>query len=354
MTRFARQPTGRLRPFGLALAVALALAVTACSPASGPLGTPATPPASEGPSVEIPSADVRPPASATPSPASTATAAPSGSPDPSASGDGSPSPTATREPTPTSTAAPAGTTIVRAYFFLGSFTGSGGLAPVLREVPETKAVARAAMTKLLEGPNPAELGARPAMYTAIPEGTRLLDLSITDGVATVDLSREFESGGGSEGMFVRLAQVVYTLTQFPTVDAVRLELAGEPVDVFGGEGIVLDQPLNRADYREQLPAIFVDRPAWGAALGNPGAVAGLANVFEATFRVQVQDASGDIVADRQVMASCGTGCWGTFKIQVEYGVDKAQWGTLRVFNLSARDGAPENVTEYPVWLTPRG
>ena len=159
------------------------------------------------------------------------------------------------------------------------------------------------------------------MYTAIPDGTRLLDLSITDGVATVDLSREFESGRRQRAaMFVRLAQVVYTLTQFPTVDTVRLELDGEPVEVFGSEGIILDQPLTRADYRDQLPAIFVDRPAWGAALGNPGAVAGLANVFEATFRVQVQDAAGGIVADRQVMASCGTGCWGTFRTTVEYDV----------------------------------
>jgi Sporulation and spore germination/Immunoglobulin-like domain of bacterial spore germination len=351
MTRLARRPAGRPLPFSVALVVALALVATACSPASGPLGTPATPPASDGPSIEIPSSDVTPPASATPSPAPTA--APTATASPSGSGGASPGPTATRTltPTPAPTATPAGTAIVRAYFFLGSFTGSGGLAPVLREVPETKAVARAAMMQLLAGPNARELGARPAMYTAIPEGTRLLDLSITDGVATVDLSREFESGGGSEGMFVRLAQVVYTLTQFPTVDAVRLELAGEPVDVFGSEGIVLDQPLTRADYREQLPAIFVDRPAWGAALGNPGAVAGLANVFEATFRVQVMDAAGGIVADRQVMAGCGTGCWGTFKATVEYRVNEAQWGTLRVFNLSARDGTPENVTEYPVWLT---
>ena len=31
---------------------------------------------------------------------------------------------------------------------------------------------------------------------------------------------------------------------------------------------------------------------------------------------------------------------------------QAQWGTLRVYDLSAKDGTPENVTEYPVWLTP--
>jgi hypothetical protein len=52
------------------------------------------------------------------------------------------------------------------------------------------------------------------------------------------------------------------------------------------------------------------------------------------------------------MASCGTGCWGTFKADVPYSVDTAQYGTLRVFNLSARDGSVENLSEYRVWLTP--
>ena len=37
-----------------------------------------------------------------------------------------------------------------------------------------------------------------------------------------------------------------------------------------------------------------------------------------------------------------------------YAVGKAQYGTLRVFDLSAKDGTPENVTEYRVWLTPGG
>ena len=65
---------------------------------------------------------------------------------------------------------------------------------------------------------------------------------------------------------------MYTLTQFPTVDQVLFKLDGQPVDHFGGEGVALDQPVGRDDYTNQLPAIFVDRPAWGAALGNPGRV----------------------------------------------------------------------------------
>jgi germination protein M len=330
------------------LAVAVVLALGACT-SSGPLGSVAPPPPSTEPSLEIPSVDVTPGRS-TPSPASTARPPASPTAAPAETPGGSPTPTITAStPSPT----PAGTTIVRAYFFLGSFTGNNGLAPVLREVPETKAVATAAMRQLLAGPNDKELAARPAMYTGIPEGTRLLGLAVKDGIATVDLSGEFEA---SEGMVARgrLAQVVYTLTQFPTVDAVRFELDGQPVSVFSDEGIVLDHPVDRADYYDLLPAIFVDRPAWGAAIGNPGPVSGLANVFEATFRVQLLDARGTTLVDRQVTATCGTGCWGTFRLQLTYDVGRSQWGTLRVFNLTARDGTPEHVTEYPVWLTPAG
>ena len=91
----------------------------------------------------------------------------------------------------------------------------------------------------------------------------------------------------------------------------------------------------------------------GARPRQPGPnVSGLANVFEATFRVELRDASGAILADRQVMASCGTGLLGHLEGRRVYSVTKAQWGTLRVYDLSAKDGSPENLTEYPVWLTP--
>jgi germination protein M len=173
-------------------------------------------------------------------------------------------------------------------------------------------------------------------------------------VATVNLSKEFESGGGSESMQARLAQVTYTLTQFPTVTGVRFQLDGAAVTAFGGEGIVLDQPVGRDDFRDQLPAIFVDRAAWGASLGNPGTVSGEAYVFEATFQVELLDAGGRTLLGRTVTASCGTGCWGSFRTSLAYTVARAQWGTLRVFESSAQDGSPTNVTEYPVWLTPAG
>jgi hypothetical protein len=207
------------------------------------------------------------------------------------------------------------------------------------------------MHALLEGPTADESGER-EITSAVPAGSRLLGLTIEDGVATVDLSSEFESGGGSLSVFVRLGQVVYTLTQFPTVDTVRFEIDGQPVTVFSSEGVVLDGPVGREQYADLLPMIFVDRPAYGAAIGNPARVTGSANVFEASFLIMLLDAEGRPILETPAMATCGTGCRGTFDVTLAYWVPEAGWGTLRVWEASAMDGSPQNVREYPVWLTP--
>ncbi|MBJ7456362.1 MAG: GerMN domain-containing protein [Thermoleophilia bacterium] len=114
------------------------------------------------------------------------------------------------------------------------------------------AVARAAMTELLRGPGADEAAA--GLSTSIPAGTALLGLRITGGVAEVDLSGDFASGGGSLSMLTRVAQVVYTLTGFPTVGSVRFLIDGERVESIGGEGVIVDPPLTRADVEGPVPA----------------------------------------------------------------------------------------------------
>lgn len=310
--------------------------LAACGSATGDLGSVASPAPTSQASLEPPSPEDTPGATQSPGPSAEPSERPVKTPRPD-------------NPTPTP---PGSFTTVRSFFFLGSFTDNAGLVPVLREVPQTQAVGTAALTALLEGPNDAELSATPAMYTAIPEGTRLLGLRIDAGIATVNLSREFEVGGGSASVTGRLAQVVFTLTQFPTIQGVKFELDGEPVEVFSGEGVVLSEPVGRDDYYDQLPAIWVNRPAWGGVLANPARIGGFANTFEATFQVRLLDGDGRTLAQGPVLATCGTGCWGTFEVTVPYTVATAGWGSLQVFELSAAEGTPTNLTEYPVWLTP--
>lgn len=130
--------------------------------------------------------------------------------------------------------------------------GENALA-VERSIPYTQAVATAAMQALLAGPTPEEQAMWPAISSAIPAGTKLLGLSVENGVAKVDLSKEFESGGGSFGVTARLAQVVYTLTQFPTVQSVEFYIEGTRVEMFSGEGLILEGPQTIEDYQHLLP-----------------------------------------------------------------------------------------------------
>lgn len=122
------------------------------------------------------------------------------------------------------------------------------LLGVAREVPASDEPARTAMEQLLLGPTPGELTTWPAISTAIPEGTRLLGLSVEDGVAVVDLSGEFASGGGSFSVIARLAQVTHTLCGVPGIEAVEFWLDGEPVGVFSSEGLILDGPQVPEDF----------------------------------------------------------------------------------------------------------
>jgi spore germination protein GerM len=223
------------------------------------------------------------------------------------------------------------------------------MAAATRVIPRTQAVGAAAMKALLEGPTALETEA--GMFTGIPDGTKFLDLTIDDGVAFVDLSAEYESGGGSTSFFVRMAQVVFTLTQFPTVDSVRFKLEGELVDVLGGEGFIVDEPLSRDDYEEYMsPAILVESPTVGMTVDSPMRITGTANVFEAVFQVNIVDWDGLIIAEAMVMASSGSGVRGTFDVTIPFEVSRPGLGALVVFSESPRDGSQINVVEIPLRL----
>ena len=315
------------RPIPLvAVLLATVALIGACNASSGPLGSVPISSASPEPSVAQGSPDAAP----SDEPSTTPSDEPSGPTDPGASDTPTPNPSST------------GTTILRAYFWLGGLPGSDGPVAVLRTIPGTKSVATAAVAALLAGPTAAETGR--AITTQIPSGTQVLGLSIDKSVATINLSAEFVGSGDSAAVQTRQAQVTYTLTQFPTVKSV----------IFQIEGVQLGDAATRTSYAALLPDIWVDRPAFNAAIGNPAHVTGNANVFEATFRMSILDGSGKVIADVQVMATCGSGCAprGTFDTTIPYTVGKGQYGILRAYNPSAKDGTPESIRDYRVWLTP--
>lgn len=248
-------------------------------------------------------------------------------------------PVETRESTPGQTPTPVPTLAVAVYFARDEHIATAGRAVA---VP---AVARGAMEALLAGPNAVERGL--GMGSAIPAGTRLLGITIEGGTATVDLSPEFESGGGSLSMTTRVAQVVYTLTQFETVDRVTIRLDGKDVDAIGGEGVPAKN-LMRDDFRDNTPLILVESPRPGEEVGTQIRVTGTSNTFEAALSWEVRDSSGKVIREGFATATAGTGTWGTFAFDVDLSGTDTGPITLVVFEVSAKDGSPVNVYEVPL------
>ncbi len=245
----------------------------------------------------------------------------------------------------------------------------GDIAAARRPIEvEGGRVGRASLVALLDGPTDEEQDA--GLTSGIPVETELLDVTLDNAtdVATVDLNDRFlspprsdEPDAETEALIYlgRMAQVVYTLTQFSTITAVTFEIEGEPLtdlpiletiqtNPINGP-IDLSQPLERGDLEPVTPAIFVERPAVGEEITFPVRVAGTANTFEAAFVLQIRDDDGVALLEQPVTATSGSGTRGTFDITLDPGpVLDTEGLTLVAFELSARDGAPINQVEIPL------
>jgi spore germination protein GerM len=308
--------------------LATAALLAACAEGAKSGGPVAT---GDRPTVSGPSEPTTAPPTTVPTTEPTATTAPSSGPSPV-----SPPP---NSPTP-------GSVTLEVWF---DSSRDSRLTRVFRTVPATQAVGTAALEALLDGPSGSEVAKR--IGTQVPPGTALMGLSIADGVATVNLSNDYFSGGSAVSEWTRLGQVVWTITQFPTVRGVTIELAGDPIKPFDIDGKALGRPWNRADFEQIAPAIVVDSPVAGEAVSSPIHVTGTADVFEATVSLRLLDEHGEVITTGFTTATCGTGCRGTFEKSLPYSVDHSQPGTLQVYEASAKDGSPINVVSIPVALT---
>ena len=195
----------------------------------------------------------------------------------------------------------------------------------------------------------------PAFSTAVPAGTTRNGLvDVAAGVATVDLSDNFDDGGGSATMLARLGQLTYTLAAFPTIDSVMLELDGAPVTIFSSEGIDISTGMDR-DYFLGTGVIsenLVDSPAYWQYVSSPIQVKGIARAFEATVLWALYDNDGAELTSGFTTATTAGPDWGDMLFSIPYTVDRPQVGTLQVWEESAKDGSMLFLRETVLWLTP--
>ena len=212
------------------------------------------------------------------------------------------------------------TTKLRVYFLL-----NGKVQPVAREVPKTQAVAQAALDELAAGTSASEGDLGTDLRCVIRRFGRHDRERRRD--ARTEKTRRSRTG---------LAQIVYTLTQFPTVKHVEID----------------GKRYTRADFEDETPAILVESPLAFETVSNPIHATGTANTFEATFNYEVVDPAGKVVDKNFVTATSGTGTRGTFDFTTKPYTGKAGEGALVVFEFSAKDGSRTKEVRIPVQLEP--
>ena len=202
------------------------------------------------------------------------------------------------------------------------FLRSGKVWPVARELPVVYSP-DVVLAELVNGPSEEEqeLG----FTTAIPETA---DVS-------VDESGELIVEGLGEPFDAALAQIVYTLSQFPR-----------------GEVTYEGQRLERGDFEEQTPPVLVESPLSFEEVTSPITATGSANTFEATFHYELTDTDGLIVDENFVTATSGSGTRGTFGFTTdEFTVPFDGIGSLIVFERSAEDGSKIHIVEIPLRMS---
>lgn len=157
----------------------------------------------------------------------------------------------TQEPTP-QPKTPAAEISAKAFYLQDG--GSGfTLVPTPVKVAKTatpKEALQQAFSQLLSSSAPDST--EKSFFSTIPQATQLRSIRVTEDGVHLDLSEEFEQGGGSVSMMGRLGQVVYTATSFDPQAKVWISVGGEPLKLLGGEGLEVPQPITREQFNREF------------------------------------------------------------------------------------------------------
>lgn len=101
------------------------------------------------------------------------------------------------------------------------------------------------LTALLSGLTSSELNK--GLLSLIPTGTEIRGITVSNMTATIDFNEALSFNNfGREGLEAELKQIVFTATEFSTVDKVQILINGQKKQFLGAEGVFIGGPLTRA------------------------------------------------------------------------------------------------------------
>lgn len=211
-----------------------------------------------------------------------------------------------------------------------------------RVVPYTDQVALAAVETLINDEK-----------SIFPADTRVIDITIDKGLATVNFSKEVlaNTNVGSTGEALGIQSVVNTLTEFPNIEKVAFQVEGRsegPARDWWGHIGLYEQPFTRDLSRVYEPAIWVTHPTPNQVVGIPLLIKGNARVYEGTVNIRLLDSSGEVLAEDFTTAATGAPGRGDFETSLKFDPPPEGKGTLEVFWLSPKDGSEQDKVAVPV------
>ena len=133
-------------------------------------------------------------------------------------------------------------------WFVDGYVSALGMRGKIDSVVRARAATPArALGELLKGPPQAERDA--GLITAIPRGTLVETISISNLTARVRLVSDAPRREWTVGDYYAAAQVVYTLTEFDEVERVELYVNGERCCVYDRQSRPVTRPLTRQMFR---------------------------------------------------------------------------------------------------------
>ncbi|HHV64382.1 MAG TPA: GerMN domain-containing protein [Peptococcaceae bacterium] len=132
------------------------------------------------------------------------------------------------------------------------------LIEVYRTIPKTLSLAKETVCQWLMGPT----GGQGDVYAVVNPATSLRSINIKNGIAIVDLSKEFLEPYSNIAPEIALYGLVNTLTQFPTVELVKIRIEGQDINMYRG----LD--LSNLRFRHDLIGFSAGPLPQGASMGD--------------------------------------------------------------------------------------
>lgn len=110
-----------------------------------------------------------------------------------------------------------------------------------RTIPKEELLGEVIMQELIKGPS-----VKGELKPILPKGTRLLNFSIKDGIAFVNLSRDAINAMTPNREEACLKSIIFSLTQLSSVQKVKIQIDNKDVEYLGGN-FIISNPIGKDD-----------------------------------------------------------------------------------------------------------